>query len=201
MVQALPDGRFVVRVPGGSELPPLSAADTEALAESIQTALVEAASSRPNGPSWSPGQAAGPPDTEAHADQPTAWASTQADGGIEWLELTYKQAVDIREINIHESFNPGALARVLAIQPDGSPKTLWEGTTPADGEVIERSLPIPPGTRANTVRLELDTSRVPGWNEIDAVELVGADGSRQWAAEARASSYYGGNSRRKRGDR
>ena len=31
--------------------------------------------------------------------------------------------------------------------------------------------------------------RVPGWNEIDAVEVVG-DGLRQWAATATASSSF-----------
>ena len=33
--------------------------------------------------------------------------------------------------------------------------------------------------------------RVAGWNEIDAVELIGRDGSRQWAKGANASSSYG----------
>ena len=40
------------------------------------------------------------------------------------------------------------------------------------------------------VRIVLDTTRSPGWNEIDAVELVGPQG-RAWASEARASSTYG----------
>lgn len=191
VVQSLPDGRFVLRVPGGSELPPLSAAETETLANTIQSALTEAAAKRPNGPSWSPGQAAGPPDTDSHADHPTAWASAAADGGTEWLEVTFNKPVAIRELNIHETFNPGALSRIHAVLPDGSLKLLWQGTTPAETESVERSLPIPPGTHGNRIRLELDTSRVPGWNEIDAVELVGTDGSRQWATEATASSYYG----------
>jgi hypothetical protein len=181
----------VVRVPGGSELPPLSAADTERLANSIQAALLDAAVRRPAGPSWSPGQAAGAPDTESHADHPTAWASAAADGGTEWLEVRFEKAVSIRELNIHETFNPGALARIHAVLPDGSLKLLWEGTTPAESESVERSVPIPPGTHGNRIRLELDTRRVPGWNEIDAVELVGTDDSRQWASEATASSYYG----------
>ena len=40
--------------------------------------------------------------------------------------------------------------------------------------------------------LHLDTTRVSGWNEIDAVELIGRDGSRQWATSAKASSSYAG---------
>ena len=53
----------------------------------------------------------------------------------------------------------------------------------AEGEVVARE-----------IRIELDTAvnKKPrrGWNAIDAVELVGRDGSRQWAAEAEASSTY-----------
>ena len=40
------------------------------------------------------------------------------------------------------------------------------------------------------IRLVLDTNRRPGWNEIDAVEIVGPDG-RAWAVDAVASSTYG----------
>ena len=41
------------------------------------------------------------------------------------------------------------------------------------------------------MKVYLDTKRVAGWNEIDAVELIGRDGSRQWAKGASASSSYG----------
>jgi len=50
---------------------------------------------------------------------------------------------------------------------------------------------VPPGIRSDKLRVELDTKRVAGWNEIDAVELIGSDGTRQWATESTASSYYG----------
>jgi len=41
-----------------------------------------------------------------------------------------------------------------------------------------------------TIRVVLDTNRTPGWNEIDAVELIG--GGAQWAKQATASSTYNG---------
>ena len=44
--------------------------------------------------------------------------------------------------------------------------------------------------RARHLKIYLDTSAVAGWNEIDAVEIVAKDGSRQWACEATASSSY-----------
>jgi hypothetical protein len=36
----------------------------------------------------------------------------------------------------------------------------------------------------------VDTNRVESWPEIDAVELVGTNGSRQWASKSSASSSY-----------
>jgi hypothetical protein len=161
------------------------------LAREAHAAAAVHLTKRPGGPSWSPGQAAGAPDTLQHGDYSTAWASQQPDGGREWLRLTYGKAVEVSEVNIHETYNPGALSKVSAIMPDGSERVLWEGTgTPEEG-VIERTVKVPPGIRSDQILVELDTARVPGWNEIDAVELVGRDGSRQWAAESTASSYYG----------
>ena len=40
-----------------------------------------------------------------------------------------------------------------------------------------------------SVRVILDTFKVAGWNEIDAVELVGPT-RRAWAEAAHASSFY-----------
>jgi len=68
--------------------------------------------------------------------------------------------------------------------------TLWEGIA------VEGASPRwfePPLARASgpvrTIRVVLDTNRIGGWNEIDAVELVGG-GEGQWAQVARASSSY-----------
>ena len=52
------------------------------------------------------------------------------------------------------------------------------------------SNPIGEEVRASRIKVYLDTTRQRGWNEIDAVELVGKDGTRQWASRASASSSY-----------
>jgi hypothetical protein len=52
------------------------------------------------------------------------------------------------------------------------------------------SFPTTQKVNANTIKVYLDRRRARGWNEIDAVELVGRDGSRQWAASATVSSAY-----------
>jgi hypothetical protein len=150
-----------------------------------------AESATAKGPSWSPQQLAGAPDTLQSADLPTAWASKLPDGGAEWLQLDYERAVDLAEVRVHESFNPGAISRVAAMQPDGRETTIWEGAMDPDDESVESVFGVPPGLHGSSIRIYLDTTRVTGWNEIDAVEVVGRDGTRQWATGAQASSFYG----------
>jgi len=140
--------------------------------------------------SWAPEQATGQPDTPEGGDRATAWAPLSPDAGAEWLELGYPDEVNVSEVRIWETCGPGAVTKVVAVGADGAEVALWEGddpTTEAPGEfVVQGAEPV----QTRCVRIYLDTSHEPGWNEIDAVELVGADGARQWATEATASSSY-----------
>ena len=185
------DGTFTVSDPLGAWKQVMTAEQWREFKQKVDAAMTAATTKLPGGPSWSPGRASGPPDTANAGDYPTAWASQAPDGGPEWLQLKYPKSVEISEINIHETYNPGALAKVSAIMPDGSEKVIWKGVEDPDDGVIERAVKVPKGIRSDQIRIELDTSRVPGWNEIDAVELVGTDGSHQWAKESTASSYFG----------
>ncbi len=139
--------------------------------------------------SWGPEQAAGAPDTFAAGDISTAWASRVPDGGEEWLKLVYERAVEVAEVHVRETYNPGAVVKVTALT-GGSEQVLWEGEEPHAPAPNDVTFTVPPGIRASSIKVYLDTRRVPGWNEIDAVELVGRDGSRQWARRATASSTY-----------
>jgi hypothetical protein len=139
---------------------------------------------------WSAVQATGAPDTPAAGDIGAAWASKTADMGEVWLELDFDVAVTPGSLRIRETYNPGAVARVEAVLEDGTKETLWDGRAAVDAAPRWFEPPLKSATsRVRTIRIVLDTDRVPGWNEIDAVELVG-DGRRQWASAARASSSY-----------
>ena len=139
---------------------------------------------------WSPKQATGAPDTPIGGDLGTAWAPKQPEMGEVTLDLTYRDAVRVDGVRVHETWSAGAVARIQAKAPDGSWDTIWEGTAPRDLAPLwfEPALRHTSYT-TNAIRIVLDTNRVAGWNEIDAVELVG-DGLRQWASEATASSSY-----------
>jgi len=139
---------------------------------------------------WSPEQATGPPDTMEAGDRSTAWASRNPDSGEEWLKLDYKREVMVAEVRVRETYNPGAIVKVTAVLPGGDEALIWEGTEAPAQAPVDRSFPNPQPIKARSVKVYLDTTKVPGWNEIDAVELVGTDGTRQWAMQATASSSY-----------
>jgi hypothetical protein len=126
------------------------------------------ASSEYTASDWSARQAVGPPDSP-ESDSRTAWAAKDADGGPEWLRLKFVLPVQARRLRVHENLTPGGIVRVDAVGEDGRPSLLWEGTDlglpwfeiELRGEVVRE------------LRIVIDTRRHAGWEEIDAVELVG----------------------------
>jgi hypothetical protein len=190
-VHAVPVAAPVAVVPlADSNLLPGSVDDA-----SLTQALRPSSSHTPDGQlqhrSWGPEQALGPPDTSQAGDIPTAWAPfSSRGGGEEWLHLGYDNAVEISQVTVRETHNPGAISRLAAILPNGQEVTIWEGVEPAAQAPVDMTFDVPPGTQAQSVKVYLDRTRVPGWNEIDAVALIGRDGSRQWATSATASSSY-----------
>ena len=145
---------------------------------------------RPIRRSWGEEQATGAPDTHQAGDISTAWASKLPDGGEEWLSLDYSNQVYLSEVRVRETYNPGAISKVAAVLANGQEQVIWEGVTEPGEAPIEKVFPVSGNIYAKGVKVYLDTRRVPGWNEIDAVELVGRDGTRQWASQATASSSY-----------
>jgi len=163
------------------ELGPRSSTPAQGLEGGVTNAIKRA---------WGPEQAAGPPDTFQAGDISTAWASREQDAGEEWLKLEYERAVDIAEVRVRETHNPGAISKVTAFLANGTELVLWEGTEPPAQAPVEMSFQVPATTIARTIKVSLDTTRVPGWNEIDAVAIVARDGSIQWAQHVTASSTY-----------
>lgn len=142
------------------------------------------------GEPWGPEQATGAPDTPEAEDAPTAWCPLEPDAGAEWLLVHFEKKVSIAEVRVRESFHPGAVARVSALSEDGTSSVLWEGHDPTAQPLEDFILRVALEVTGQSILIELDTARRPGWNAIDAVELVGRDGSRQWASGAAASSTY-----------
>jgi hypothetical protein len=142
---------------------------------------------------WGPEQATGAPNTWPNAgDIPTAWASQTPDGQPEWLELTYDAPIRPVAVSVYETFNPGAVTRVTGYDDKGAEVELWSGAdpTPAGKDKGISVIPVHPEFDLTRVRIYIDSPKVQGWNEIDAVGLLDAAGTTHWAASATASSTY-----------
>jgi hypothetical protein len=125
--------------------------------------------------SYSAHQATGVPDVQVYSTSPLAWASKTADSGIEWIELTFAKPVFATGVRIRENSGPGAVIRVEAFDEKGAPTVVWSG---ADGtKDLNYLIAEFPKTAFKTkrVKLTLATNVVQGWNQIDAVQLVGTE--------------------------
>jgi hypothetical protein len=121
-------------------------------------------------------QATGPSDTPSAGDYSTAWASQDPDAGVETLELTYAVPVRPTAIAIYESYNPGAITTIEAFDSENNEwVVLYEGEAGPVEEAYRIFMPelTPVSFTTDQIRLTLDTSLVPSWNEIDAVQLFG----------------------------
>jgi len=143
---------------------------------------------------WGTEQVVGPPDTVRPGDAPTAWAPLKANAGKEWLAVGFEQSVEVAEVRIRETYNPGAISKVTAVV-NNEEVTLWEGTAAQSDTPRDFVVPVSEGVKADTFVVHVDPTRVGSWTEIDAVELVGRDGSRQWAKSADASSTFADKAR------
>ena len=144
--------------------------------------------------SWGTEQVVGPPDTVRPGDAPTAWAPLKANAGKEWLAVGFEQVVEVAEVRIRETYNPGAISKVTAVV-NNEEVTLWEGTAAQGDTPRDFVVPVSEGVQTDSIVVHVDTTRVGSWTEIDAVEVVGRDGSRQWAKSADASSTYADKTR------
>ncbi|HEY6184311.1 MAG TPA: hypothetical protein VIW67_18850 [Terriglobales bacterium] len=125
--------------------------------------------------SYSANQVTGPPNVDKYSDAAESWAPKTQDAGIEWLDLKYPRPVHATAVRIRESFGSGAVIKVELFDEQGAAHTAWAGNDPTK-ELNYLMLNIPKTSyKTARVKITLATNVVPGWNEIDAVQLVGTD--------------------------
>lgn len=144
-----------------------------------QWAISAKASSQYGNVDWAASQATGEPDVYDCGDNTHAWASYNSNT-VEWIELTYEKPVTPTEINIYQSYNPSQVIQVQMTATDGSKYIAWSGY-PEEVEncpdLMTITIDLSKKIKVNKIRITVD-QRVNGWgwDEIDAVELVGLSG-------------------------
>jgi len=128
--------------------------------------------------SWGANQAAGAPDTLTCGDHMSAWASSSSSGVDSITLYFYDQPVIPTEVNIVQNFNPSQIVKVELLDAYGQyyDATIYEAAPEAVGQCpVTLSIPVTGiDYLVMGVRISIDQSVLGlGWNEIDAVELVG----------------------------
>lgn len=154
----------------------------EPVAEPIWATTVRGFSTQYSADAWSAKKALGAPDVyPGGGDNENAWASESADDRAEWLEVGFARPRSISAVHIYETFNPGAVGRVELITTSGRRIEVTESrssSSSADSEVGENESVLRVAPVACTsepiaaVRVHVDSKRVEGWNEIDAIGVV-----------------------------
>jgi len=144
----------------------------------FQWAVSAEASSEFSSPEWSADQVLGAPDSPGCGDYQFAWASAASDS-VDTLILEYPALVYPLEIVVYESFNPDQVVKVEVLDPDtgGFYTVLQKNPNQIDRPCPYELVITVKGInfKTNAVRITLDQSQLGlGWNEIDAVELIGS---------------------------
>lgn len=144
---------------------------------------------------WGPEQATGAPDVPNAGDDERAWAALTQDDQDEWLELTYAEPVEVIAVQIFANHCPGAVSRVTVFDANTAGlQYTWQGEDPVKASgpraLGVSIVTIPASITTKRIRVELASKTVVGWNEIDAVGLLAANGKTHWATGATASSTY-----------
>lgn len=148
--------------------------------------MVWAAAVAPNGvsseyasmtpPDYKAVQATKAPDVyPASGDEPKAWASAMEDNQVEFIKVTYATPVVAKAVWVYETFSPGAISKITVTAADGD-HVVYTKAVPATLGICSHITSASTKTCSpiSAVRVDLDSPKVPGFNEIDAIGLVPA---------------------------
>ena len=163
------------QIPGATSLPAVDVPPLQS-GQVRQWAAGAEASTEFADPEWAAVQATDAPNTSNCGDYQTAWASAGSDT-VDTLVLTYTLSVHVTSINIIQSFNPNQVSKVELLGVFDRPTSVYDGQPYQVDQPCPYTLSIPvekTNTQFNKIRITVDQSILGlGWNQIDAVELVG----------------------------
>jgi hypothetical protein len=120
-------------------------------------------------------QATGAPDVETYGNNNGAWSPKTPNAGIEWRELAFPKAVHATAVRVRESYSPGSIIKVEVFDEQGAAHPVWSGIDPTkDLDYLTVQFPRTAFKTAR-VKVTLATNTVPGYKQIDAVQLIGTE--------------------------
>ena len=125
--------------------------------------------------SYAPANVVGPPDAPGCSSGTGSWASHDPNGQ-DTLEVKFATPLFARSLNVYQNHQPGFIVGVELIDERGAATRVYTAAPRASAacpDVLRVSFPQTL-LRITSARIILDQRTGASWNEIDAVELVGA---------------------------
>jgi hypothetical protein len=126
--------------------------------------------------SYSAFQVTGAPNVPEFGDSGNAWCPKESDAGIERLEVGFGKPANATEIRVRQNSAPGAIIKVELVDEAGTAHTVYEGVDATKYDEFnfwfKASFEKTP-YKVTGAKVTLATNAVSGWNEIDAVQLIG----------------------------
>ncbi|CAF3318694.1 unnamed protein product [Rotaria socialis] len=135
-------------------------------------------SSQYNNDTWSANQIIGPPKVyPRYGDITGAWAQGSR-AGDEFIVVEFEEVVYPERIDIYETYNSGAVVKVLARngKVNSEWETVWKTETPQIQEqsrIFSISCTNICEKEINQIRLNIDCTAARRWCEIDCIKLIG----------------------------
>jgi OOP family OmpA-OmpF porin len=129
-------------------------------------------------------QALGPPSiTPDFGSSPCAWAPGKENSNVtEFIEVGFANAIPVKQVIIHENFNPNAISKILLIDEAGENHKVFKQIPSAirpknqeSGRLFIHKLDEITPYKVKGLRLELMTTAVAGYNTIDAIGISSDD--------------------------
>ena len=102
----------------------------------------------------------------------SAWRPAQEDDGEQWIKVGFDQSVPIRQVAVAENFGAGCISKIFAYDPQGKEYLIYnngETTATAAGQMKQVMLKSLTAYSVAALKIVLNTQRIAGYNEIDAV--------------------------------
>lgn len=110
---------------------------------------------------------------------PCAWQPSVPDNlGEEWIKVSFDTLMPIRQVVIAENYGQGSITKIFAYDAKGNEVKIFETDAPAtssSGKLLTVILEKPTEFAVSALKLQLNTAKVKGWNQIDAIGISQSD--------------------------
>ncbi len=126
-----------------------------------------------NGQQYRASQVIGKPNKLPQAESgATAWRPNQEDSGEEWIKVGFDVPITVSQIAIVQNYGAGCVIKIVLSdeQNPAQENTITVAQSPKNPLFVYK-LPKPTTFKVASLKLFLNTKKVSGWNEIDAIGI------------------------------